>query len=105
MKRATVADMKARFSDFLRECEKGPVVVTRNGKAVGLLVAVNNDDEVDDMLIAHSPRLREILDAGHREIAEGKGIPFDEFWARMEVKQAKSKSNGKPRAKKRAKGK
>ena len=33
MKIASVADIKARLSAYLKESEQGPVVVTRNGRA------------------------------------------------------------------------
>ena len=39
MKIASVADVKARLSAYLKDSEQGPVVVTRNGKAVAVLVA------------------------------------------------------------------
>jgi prevent-host-death family protein len=38
MKIASVADLKAHFSAYLKETEGGPVVVTRNGKAVAVLL-------------------------------------------------------------------
>jgi prevent-host-death family protein len=40
MKIASVADVKAHLSAYLKETEVGPVVVTRNGKAVAVLLAV-----------------------------------------------------------------
>ena len=40
MKIAPVADVKARLSAYLEECEtEGPVIITRNGKAVAVLLA------------------------------------------------------------------
>ncbi len=45
MKIASVADMKARLSAYLKESQEGPVIVTRNGKAVAVLLAVTDDDE------------------------------------------------------------
>ena len=48
MKIASVADVKAKLSAYLDECEsKGPVVITRNGKAVAVLVAPANDDDLE----------------------------------------------------------
>jgi len=41
---ASVAAIKARLSAFLKESEEGPVVVTRNGKAVAVLLAVSDED-------------------------------------------------------------
>jgi len=82
MKIAPVAEIKARFSAYVESAKEGPVVVTRNGRPVAVLVAAETDEEVEDLLIAHSPRLRRILDASRKQIAEGAGIPHEEFWRR-----------------------
>ena len=80
MKIASVADVKARLSAFLKESERGPVVVTRNGKAVAVLLAVADDDELERLILAHSPKFQAILDKSRRQIAESGGIPHDKFW-------------------------
>jgi prevent-host-death family protein len=79
MKIASVADMKSRLSAFLNESREGPVVVTRNGKAVAVLIAVTDDDELERMLLAHSPKFRAIIEKSHRQIDETGGIPHDQF--------------------------
>ena len=102
MKIASVADVKAKLSSYLRASESGPVVVTRNGKAVAVLLGVEDDDELERLLMAHSPRLRAILDAAERRIKQGSGIGHDEFWKRVEASRRPRTSNGrkkKPRAK------
>jgi prevent-host-death family protein len=86
MKIASVADVKTQFSAYLRASEQGPVVVTRNGKPVAVLVAVGDEDELERLILAHSPKLRSILDAAHRRIQSGEGIPHDEFWEKLETK-------------------
>jgi prevent-host-death family protein len=84
MKIASVADVMARLSEFLRECRKGPVVVTRNGKAVAVLLAVTDDDELERLVLAHSPKFQALLEKSRRQIAEGRGIGHDEFWRQVE---------------------
>jgi prevent-host-death family protein len=83
MKIASVADVKARLSAYLKASASHPVVVTRNGKAVAVLLGVSDDDELERMLLAHSPKLRAVLDAADRRISEGKGIGHDEFWRQV----------------------
>lgn len=84
MKIASVADIEARFSAFLEECEKSPVVITKNGRAVAVLLAIRDDDDLERLVLAHTPRFRELVDAAERRIAEGKGIRHDEFWGEIE---------------------
>jgi prevent-host-death family protein len=97
MKIASVADVKARFSAFLKESQEGPVIVTRNGKAVAVLLAVRDEDELEELVLAHSPRLREILDAARQQIREGAGIGHDDFW--QEVEEEPRGSKRRPRGK------
>jgi prevent-host-death family protein len=94
MKIASVAEIKARLSSYLKATATGPVVVTRNGKAVAVLLGVDDDDELERLLLAHSPKLRAILDAADRRIDEGAGIGHDEFWQQVEAANDPRKENG-----------
>jgi prevent-host-death family protein len=85
MKIASVAQVKARLSYYLKASASGPVVVTRNGKAVAVLVGVEDDEEVERLLLAHSRKLRAILDAADRRIEEGAGLGHEEFWQKVEA--------------------
>src|SRR6266436_4089665 len=103
MKIASVAEVKARLSSYLQASATGPVVVTRNGKAVAVLLGVSDDEELERMLLAHSRKLRAILDAADRRIDEGAGIGHDEFWQKVEAanRSREGKGNGKNRRPKR----
>ena len=95
MKKATEADVKRRFSTFLKESQSGPVVVMRNGKPVAVLMAVHDEDELDRLVFASSPRLQEILKGGRKEIRAGRGIPNEEFWKQVEAEQPKTNTGKK----------
>jgi len=82
MRIAPVAEVKARFSAFVKESAQGPVVVTRNGKPVAVLLSVADDDELEGLLLAHSPRLQELLQTSRQEIQESGGLRHEEFWRR-----------------------
>src|SRR5437773_9078142 len=84
MKIASVADVKARLSAYLKESQEGPVVVTRNGKAVAVLVAVTDEDELERLALAHSPKFQALLEKSRRQIEETGGIPHDKFWQEVE---------------------
>jgi prevent-host-death family protein len=100
MKIASVADVKARLSSYLKATATGPIVVTKNGKAVAVLLGVNDDDELERLLLAHSPKLRAILDAADRRIDEGAGIEHKDFWKQVQSKPTQDE-NGSGAAKKR----
>src|SRR5437868_11927622 len=94
MKIASVAGVKARLSAYLKESEEEPVVVTRNGKAVAVLLAVLDDDELERLLLAHSPKFKALLDKSRRQIEETGGIPQEQFWREVKA-ETRAESKGK----------
>ncbi|MBI3823350.1 MAG: type II toxin-antitoxin system Phd/YefM family antitoxin [Planctomycetes bacterium] len=101
MKTASIAQVKARLDSYLKDRDATPMVVTRNGKPVAVLLAVNDDGDVKGLLASKPRKLAEILEAADRRIDEGAGIPHDEFWQRVEASQRSRKANGKKRPAKR----
>ena len=95
MKIASVADIKAHLSAYLKESQKGPVIVTRNGKAVAVLLAVTDEDELERLVLAHSPKFQALLDKSRRQIEETGGIPHDVFWREVEAESREEASKGK----------
>ncbi len=93
MKIASVADVKARLSSYLKASATGPVVVTRNGKAVAVLLGVSDDQELERVILAHSRKLRAILDAANRRIDAGAGIGHVAFWNRVESPPRSAEAN------------
>ena len=95
MKIASVAEVKNQLSAFLKASEAGPVVVTRNGKAVAVIVAVHDDDEIERLLMAYSPRLQAILEASRQQIRKGDVLSHEDFWAEVEASRASRQRRGK----------
>jgi prevent-host-death family protein len=81
MRIASVADVKARLSAYLEECEsKGPVVITRNGKPVAVLLSPADDDDLEQLVLSRSPRFKAILSKSRKSIKAGRGLSRNEFW-------------------------
>jgi antitoxin (DNA-binding transcriptional repressor) of toxin-antitoxin stability system len=80
MKVASVADIKARLSPYLRETQEGLVIVSPNDKAVAVLLAVTDEDELERLVLTHSRKFQAILDKSRRQMDETDGIPHDVFW-------------------------
>jgi len=85
MKIASVADVKAKFSGYIKASEEGPVVVTKNGKPVALLLSVKDEEEIERLLLAYSPKFKNIMHVAERQVREGKGIKHDDFWRETET--------------------
>lgn len=80
MRIASIADIKAKLSSYIEASKSGPVVVTRNGKPVAVLLAMEDEDEIERLLMGYSPKLQRILRAAEKQILEGKGIAHEDFW-------------------------
>ena len=95
MKIASIADVKAHLSAYINESKEGPVVVTRNGKPVAVLLAVTDEDELERLVLAHSPKFQALLDKSRRQIEETGGIPHDVFWREVEAESRADGGKGK----------
>ena len=81
MRIAPLADVKARLSAYVDECgAEGPVVITRNGKAVAVLLTPYDDDDLERLLLGRSPRFQALLNRSRKSIQEGKGLSEKDFW-------------------------
>jgi prevent-host-death family protein len=84
MKTASAARVAAQFNNYLEASREGPVLVTRNGKPVAVLLAVHDRAEAEQLALGRSRSLRSILEEAHGQIQEGGGIPHDQFWRQVE---------------------
>jgi prevent-host-death family protein len=84
MKIAPVAEIKAQFSAYLRSIADGPVVVTRHGRPVAVLLSIENEEELERLVLAYTPRFQGILEAAREQIRETGGIAHEEFWQELE---------------------
>ena len=88
MRVAPLADVKARLSAYLEECEReGPIVITRNGRAAAVLLAPVNDEDLESLLIARSPRLHALLAKSRASVREGKGLSTKDFWSAVAARR------------------
>ena len=85
MKIAPVAEIKAHLSAYLEESQKGPIVVTKNGKPVAVLLGMTDEDEIERLILAYSPKFQSILDQGRKQIHRTGGIEHEDFWRDMET--------------------
>ena len=88
MKIASVADVKAKLSAYLKASEDELVVITRNGKAIAVLLPVEDDAELERLVLAYSKQFQGVLQAARAEIADGKGISHKDFWKAIDDEAA-----------------
>jgi prevent-host-death family protein len=97
MKTASMADIKSRLGHHLRVSRKEPVLITRRGKPVGLLIAPDAD-ALDRLTTLNSAVLRKELEASLRDFEQGKVLSHEEFWRRIKAdanaRQPRKNKNG-----------
>lgn len=85
MKIAPLAEVKDRFSAYIEESRESPVVVTRNGRPVAMLISIEEEDDLDSLLLVHNPRFLQILDEARQRVRVTGGVSLEEFRRRLEV--------------------
>jgi prevent-host-death family protein len=85
MRIAPIAEIKAQFNAFVEATEEGPVVVTKNGKPVAVLLGITDEDEIERLILAYSPKFQAMLDAAANRIRQTGGIHHEDFWKAVET--------------------
>jgi prevent-host-death family protein len=85
MKIAPVVEVKAKFSAYLDESKNGPIIVTKNGKPVAVLLAVTDEEELERLILVYSPKFQAILEKSKAQIRAGSGLAHEDFWEDVET--------------------
>ena len=60
-----------------------PLVITRKGKAVAVLLPLD-DGDLESIALSLNPELMAVVERSRRSIKENGGISFEEMWRRLE---------------------
>jgi prevent-host-death family protein len=66
MKIAPMGEVRNNLAKYLAAAEEEPVFVTRNGKITAVIEHID-DRDIEDYLLARSPRFRKMLDRAKRQ--------------------------------------
>jgi prevent-host-death family protein len=83
VRKVSITDLKAKFSSYIKASKPSPVVITKNGKPVAVLLSIQEEEELGHLLMAYSPKLQRILQVAEKQIREEKGIKHEDFWAEI----------------------
>jgi prevent-host-death family protein len=85
VKVATQSEVAADFAGYVKAAKSGPVVVTSKGKPVAVLFPAESEEDLEHLLMGHSPKLQLILEAARKRFRKGQGIPHETFWKEVEA--------------------
>lgn len=83
VKFVNIRELKNRTSAVVRRAGKGDVIVTSRGKPKVVLHAVT-EDELEDYLLAHSPKFLRSLETSYRVYQQRGGVSLDRLIAETE---------------------
>jgi prevent-host-death family protein len=94
MRIAPVAEVKAKFSEYLKKAEKSPIIVTKNGRPVAAIVSAPQDEaEMERFILANTPRFQALLNHMDSRIRKTGGIDHDVFWKSVQKKRVSRKAS------------
>jgi hypothetical protein len=71
--------------DDCRADPNGADAIHPEGQPVGAEAPILDENELEDLVLAYSPRFRAILGKAGRQLAAGEGLSEEEFWGDKEA--------------------
>lgn len=90
---APLAEVKDRFSSYIDASQESPVIVTRNGKPVAMIVGIHDSDDLDSLLLAHNPRFVRLLEEARERVKVKGAVPLSEFRQKLAARSNPAQSS------------
>lgn len=105
MKQVALAKLKDDLSRYLRLAENEEIVITRHGKAAGVIIGFGSDDDWFDFRLERDPRFLDRIAAARASLRAGRGVRIEEVGAPRSPTRRKTARAVKPgRSAKRPRG-
>lgn len=79
MKKVALSEIKDQLSKYLREAQRGDVLITLHGKAAGILIGFGSEDDWFDYRLENDPRFLGRIERARRSLREGRGVRLEEI--------------------------
>ncbi len=90
MKIAPLAEIKNKLSYYVNAARQSPVIITRNGKPVAAIITIEDEDDLDSLMLAHSPRFQKLLADADERVRRTGGLPLAEVKRRLASRSGNS---------------
>jgi prevent-host-death family protein len=78
MREAALSEIKDDLSRYLREAEKGDIVITRHGKPAGVLIGFASEDDWFDYRLENDSRFLQRIRQARSSLRSGRGIRLED---------------------------
>jgi PHD/YefM family antitoxin component YafN of YafNO toxin-antitoxin module len=81
MTTAELPDVQSDLEHYIDQIvTDGPLVITRNGQVVAVVLVPLDNDDLERLLLARSSEFQALLQQSRQSIAAGHGLTRDAFW-------------------------
>jgi prevent-host-death family protein len=78
-RRVALAEVKDDFSRYLRLAASEEIVITRHGRAAGVLIGFESEDDWFEYRLEHHPEFLKQIEAARTAIAAGRGTRLEDL--------------------------
>ncbi len=78
MKSVAIAKVKDDLSSYLRRAEREEIVITRHGRAAGVLIGFRTEDDWLEYRLEHSPELLRRVAEARAALDRGEGLVLED---------------------------
>ena len=78
MKKVALSEVKDDLSKFLRVAENEEVVITRHGKAAGILIGFESEDDWFDYRLENDPRFLQRIESARMSLRSRRGVLLED---------------------------
>ncbi len=79
MKEVTIAEVQASLTEYLELAEAEDILITNEGKPVGLLIGFESEADWADFQVEHDPRFLHRIATARQRLRSGHGIPLEKI--------------------------
>jgi len=78
MRQVPLSDLEHDLPRFLDEAASQEIVITRDGKAAGVLIGFKSDDDWFDYRLENDPRFLRRIEQARKSLRAGQGINLED---------------------------
>jgi prevent-host-death family protein len=78
VKEVPLAIVKDDLSRYLREAEKGEIVITRHGKPANVLIGFRSEEDWFDYRLENDPRFLDRVASARASLQAGRGVHLED---------------------------